>query len=245
MEWSTRQLADLTGTTVKAIRYYHALDLLEEPARAANGYKLYGTTHLVRVLQIKQLRELGMSMSEIRNAVDSEDTFFDTVSALDARLAESIERQQKIRSELASLLIHRPGPDVPVGFASIAGSLTGADRAAISISSLLYDEQGMRDLRNIAEYHRDADAAFNELPGDADPETIHAVATRLAEVLRTIRESYPDTHTPPAPTSLRGVEARRAMSKALTDLYNPAQVAAVGQAHRLVRDGLSSDDAGA
>lgn len=94
MAWSMRQLADLADTTVKAIRHYHATGVFEEPARAANGYKQYGAAHLVRLLQIKQLRELGMSTAEIRSADASEDMFFDIVRALDARLAASIEREQ-------------------------------------------------------------------------------------------------------------------------------------------------------
>ncbi|MEQ3553652.1 WhiB family transcriptional regulator [Pseudonocardia nematodicida] len=37
--WSTRQLAELAGTTVRAVRHYHEVGLLDEPARRANGYK--------------------------------------------------------------------------------------------------------------------------------------------------------------------------------------------------------------
>lgn len=61
MVWSTRQLADLAGTTVKTIRYYHAIGVLEEPARAANGCKQYGTAHLVSLLRVGRLRDLGLS----------------------------------------------------------------------------------------------------------------------------------------------------------------------------------------
>lgn len=234
MAGSMRQLADLADTTVKAIRHYHVTDVFEEPPRAANGYKQYGTAHLVRLLQIKQLRELGMSTAEIRSAGDSEDMFFDTVRALDARLAASIEREQKIRADLADLLAHRTGPDVPVGFESIADGLTGADRAdraVIAISTLVYDEQGMQDLHEMAENHQDTDIAFNELPAEASAEAIHAVALRLAPVLRRIHESYPDTRVPPRPTTARKREAIHALFQSLPDLYNPAQIGVLAQAY--------------
>jgi DNA-binding transcriptional MerR regulator len=65
MAWSTRRLAQLAGTTVKTIRHYHSIGLLEEPERAGNGYKQYGTAHLVRLLQIARLRELGMPLADI------------------------------------------------------------------------------------------------------------------------------------------------------------------------------------
>ena len=39
--------------------------LLEEPERRANGYKQYGVSHLVRLLRIKRLVDLGFSLSQI------------------------------------------------------------------------------------------------------------------------------------------------------------------------------------
>ena len=49
MAWSTRQIADLAGTSVRAVRHYHEVGLLAEPERRSNGYKQYGVAHLVRV----------------------------------------------------------------------------------------------------------------------------------------------------------------------------------------------------
>ncbi|MGV9504801.1 MerR family transcriptional regulator [Streptomyces tendae] len=59
MAWRPRQLADLAGTTVGAVRRYHDAGLLEEPPRRANGHKQYGVAHLVRVLRIKRRADLG------------------------------------------------------------------------------------------------------------------------------------------------------------------------------------------
>ncbi|WP_152352877.1 MerR family transcriptional regulator [Brachybacterium subflavum] len=92
MTWSTRGLAELAGTTVKSVRHYHSVGLLEEPGRAANGYKHYGTPHLVRLLQITLLRNLGMSLADIAEAGEADEDFNalapdaddDTVSAVAA-----------------------------------------------------------------------------------------------------------------------------------------------------------------
>ena len=73
MTWSTRQLADLAGTTVKAVRHYHTVGLLEEPDRAANGYKQYGVRHLVRVLRIKRLADLGLPLAQIADLGDADE----------------------------------------------------------------------------------------------------------------------------------------------------------------------------
>jgi hypothetical protein len=52
--WSTREIAELAGTTVRAVRHYHEVGLLDEPKRRANGYKQYGVAHLIRLLRIKR-----------------------------------------------------------------------------------------------------------------------------------------------------------------------------------------------
>ncbi|HEX7350618.1 MerR family transcriptional regulator [Brachybacterium sp.] len=237
MAWSTRQLAALVGTTVKSVRHYHDVGLLEEPARAANGYKRYGTPHLVRLLQITRLRDLGMSLAEIAKAGESDESYLDAVRELDAQLADSIARQQAVRTELAGLLAHPAGPDVPAGFEPIADSLTEADRAMITISGVLLDEQGMRDLRRIATDHQEADEEFNTLAADADEDAVRAAAAKLAPVLRTIHERYPGTRTSPVAADGREQEAKQALNQAVTDLYNPAQLEALRQAYHFAHLG--------
>ena len=234
MAWSTRRLAQLAGTTVKTIRHYHAIGLQEEPARAGNGYKQYGTAHLVRLLQIARLRELGMPLADIAELETSGETFTQTLQALDARLAESISRSEALRAEIAELLRHHAGADAPAGFASVADGLTPADKAIVMISERLFDEQGREDLREIAAEHQEADDAFNTLPADAGEEQIDAVASDLAPVLRTIHEEHPGTKHPPL-----GPERRSSLpdlTEAVADLYNPAQVEVLRRAYMLAHE---------
>ncbi|MBB4789625.1 MerR family transcriptional regulator [Streptomyces nodosus] len=47
MGWSTREVAQLAGTTLRAVRHYHEVGLLDLPERQPNGYKKYRTEHLV------------------------------------------------------------------------------------------------------------------------------------------------------------------------------------------------------
>ena len=65
MAWSTRELANLVGTTVNTIRHYHRLGLLDVPEREYNGYKQYEVRHLVRLLRIRRLVSLGVPLSQI------------------------------------------------------------------------------------------------------------------------------------------------------------------------------------
>ncbi|MEU6452749.1 MerR family transcriptional regulator, partial [Streptomyces sp. NPDC046979] len=70
MSWSTREIAELAGTSLRAVRHYHEVGLLTEPERRANGYKQYGVLHLVRLLRVKRLVDLGFSLNQIAETVD-------------------------------------------------------------------------------------------------------------------------------------------------------------------------------
>lgn len=242
MAWSTRRLAQLAGTTVKTIRHYHSIGLLEEPDRADNGYKQYGTTHLVRLLQIARLRELGLTLSEIVELEESDEAFAQTLRTLDAQLAESIARSQELRTEIAELLQHHAEADVPAGFASVADALTPADRAIVMISARLFDEQGVEDLREIAAEHPEADDAFDALPGDASASEIEAAAERLAPVLRTIHEKHPGTKNPPLGPDRHS--SLPDLTRAVAELYNPAQVEVLRRAYVLAREEPPGADPG-
>jgi DNA-binding transcriptional MerR regulator len=242
MAWSTRRLAQLAGTTVKTIRHYHSIGLLEEPERAGNGYKQYETAHLVRLLQIARLRELGMPLADIAELENSGETFTQTLRTLDAQLAETIARSEALRAEIAELLEHHAEADVPAGFASVADALTPADRAMVMISARLFDEQGVKDLHEIVEEHQEADDAFNALAADAEPSEIEAVAERLTPVLRRIHEQYPGTKTPPLGRDRRS--SLPDITQAVAELYNPAQVEVLGRAYVLAHQAAADEGAG-
>lgn len=74
MAWSTREMADLAGVSLRAVRHYHDIGLLDEPERRSNGYKQYGVSHLVRLLRIKRLTALGFSLSQIAHMDDDPDS---------------------------------------------------------------------------------------------------------------------------------------------------------------------------
>lgn len=243
MAWSTRRLAQLGGTTVKTIRHYHDIGLLEQPERAANGYKQYDTPHLVRILQIAHLRELGMELAEIAALDDSDEAYVRTLHELDTRLAESIAHQQQLRAEIGALLRHGAAPGTPTGYADLADSLTSADRAMVMVSSQLFDAAGMQDMKGIVTGHQDGGAEFDELGADASADKIRTVADSLAPVLETIYDQYPNARMPPL--RARTADSLRDLTEAVTSLYNPAQVEALRQAYLLVHRPPEQDEGSA
>lgn len=113
MAWSTRELAELAGTTLNAVRHYHRVGLLEEPDRTSNGYKQYEVRHLVRLILIRRLRDLGVPLDRIEQASAPGGTSACVLSAIDAELEQTIERLQRARAEIGAILRGAASTDAP------------------------------------------------------------------------------------------------------------------------------------
>lgn len=63
------KLSRLTGVNIETIRYYERIRMLPAPPRAANGRRVYDTTHLRILAFMRRSRELGFSLDEIRTLI--------------------------------------------------------------------------------------------------------------------------------------------------------------------------------
>ncbi|GLU48179.1 MerR family transcriptional regulator [Nocardiopsis ansamitocini] len=195
MAWSTREIAELAGTSLRAVRHYHEVGLLAEPERRANGYKQYGVAHLVRVLRIKRLTDLGFSLAQIADMGDADDHPEEALRTLDAELATTIERLQRVRLELGVILRQSAPTDLPTDFAQAAAEaeLSDADRSIIVVLTRILGPQGMQAYADLLkELPEDPTASeFDDLPADADEPTRQDVAERMVPYLRELRTGHP------------------------------------------------------
>ncbi|HSE01026.1 MAG TPA: heavy metal-responsive transcriptional regulator [Burkholderiales bacterium] len=60
------RVARSAGLAIDTVRYYEREGLLEKPARTASGYRHYTTDAVARLSFIRQAKELGFSLSEIK-----------------------------------------------------------------------------------------------------------------------------------------------------------------------------------
>ena len=225
MAWSTRELADLAGTTVNAVRHYHQRGLLEEPDRRMNGYKQYGVPHLIRLLQIRRLRDIGVPITEIERLGSDVGTSRDVLKAIDADLAETIERSSRARAEIAEMIRHGSVTDVPAGFASIAPRLSPAERSLTLVYSQLYEPEAMDDIREMFEADTDPTTVeFDSLPADADDAERDRLVEQLAEAIAKVLVSYPWIAAPEPHLQRTGMATAAAMPEILRAFYNPAQI---------------------
>lgn len=110
------ELAERSGKTVRAIRFYEELGLLEPVQRTRGGFREYEENALVRIHWIDRLQELGFSLAEIRDflstlrAEASGPVAMDQLRAFYAKklieTRSTIQRLQSLESELRNSLAY-------------------------------------------------------------------------------------------------------------------------------------------
>lgn len=107
------ELAATAGITVKAVRYYERIGLIN-PARLINGYRDYAPEDVRAVLEIKELASAGIPPSRVAPFIDclhaghenSDDcpsslaTYRDSIAELDAAIAALSVRREVLSRRL-------------------------------------------------------------------------------------------------------------------------------------------------
>ncbi|MBE9041525.1 MerR family transcriptional regulator [Oscillatoriales cyanobacterium LEGE 11467] len=65
------ELAQQTGLSIRTLHYYDEINLLSPQHRTSAGHRLYGEAEIARLQQILSLRQLGFSLDEIRECLES------------------------------------------------------------------------------------------------------------------------------------------------------------------------------
>ena len=229
MGWSTSELARLTGTTVNTIRHYHKLGLLTEPERMSNGYKQYGASHLLRLHQIRRMREIGIPLADIASVEDDREQQQLALKQLEADLSEQIAALETTRTEEAQLLEHGAPIDTASGFIDIATRMSSADRALMNIYSTLYEESALTEMRAIMS-DTPYDQEVDELAEDADDATRARLAEQIAPSMKRQLEAKPWLLAPTERMTGDVKMGQAAIIGSLRELYNDAQIDVIQRA---------------
>ena len=79
------QAAAFAGVTIKTVRHYHKLGLVEEPDRDSSGYRRYGSDDLLRLVQVRTLAAAGVQLADIGTLLDADAERF-AVALVDVEL---------------------------------------------------------------------------------------------------------------------------------------------------------------
>lgn len=85
MKMTVKDVARLTGVSVRTLQYYDSLGLLKPQSRTESGYRIYDGESLDRLKDILLFRELDFSLSEIKRILDNPG--FDRTEALEKQIA--------------------------------------------------------------------------------------------------------------------------------------------------------------
>ncbi len=127
-------VADKSGVSAKAIRYYESIGLIEAASRSQSGYRIYGERDLRTLRFIQRARGLGFSVEEVGDLLAlwrDTDRHSAQVMALARRHVEDIDRKvaelRGMRDTLTHVMERCHGddrPDCPI-LDDLAGEVPG------------------------------------------------------------------------------------------------------------------------
>lgn len=234
---NSSELGSLAGVTVRALRHYHQVGVLDEPSRASNGYRQYDVHDLIRVLRIKRLAALGIPLEQMPALLDqTSDQSTELLDEIDQELAEHIARLTAQRELIAQLQNAKAAPDLPPDLAhfltayasgGLSPTMAQIDRDQTVLLAHLVGTEGMPHLVNFYERISDPDllpaitritAQFDGLTSDTSEEElgrfVDEFVTTFTPMVRELNTTAPDL----APAGATGLFAEYT-----TDVLNRTQ----------------------
>jgi DNA-binding transcriptional MerR regulator len=143
LEFTTKQIADLAGVTVRTLRYYHEVGLLPEPERSRGGGLVYTSDHVLRLLRIKRLTVMGLTLDQVADIVGNPTSprSMRLLIDLDRALADRAAEIQSQRRAIWELRQTQSPVDVLPEFARFVAGLRRLDPTRVSdqANSILVD----------------------------------------------------------------------------------------------------------
>lgn len=109
--FSIGELAQRTGLTVKAIRFYADEGIVPPTQRSPAGYRLFDIDALARLELVRTLRELGLDLATVRKVVMREVQLPDVAATHAAALEAQIRTLRLRRAVLTAVARRGSGPE--------------------------------------------------------------------------------------------------------------------------------------
>lgn len=174
--WRVGDLARAAGLSVRALHHWEQIGLLRPTDRSTGGHRLYRQADVERIYQVCALRDLGLPLAQIADAIDGADLASVVRQHLDyieGEVARLDKLQHRLR-RLATDLDEDPSPDHAM---SLIEALNLMDRYFTSDQLLQMDRRRAGRGRR---RKREVEAAWAE----------------IAVTLRTMRDADNDPGSP-------------------------------------------------
>lgn len=100
-QYTVKEMAMLSGVSVRALHHYDEIGLLKPAAKGANNYRYYGRDELLRLQQILLHRELGLPLERIKALLD--DPKFDRLATLEAQRGKLTAERERFGHLIATI----------------------------------------------------------------------------------------------------------------------------------------------
>jgi DNA-binding transcriptional MerR regulator len=79
------EVAERTGLSLRTIRYYEEMGLVQPPSRTTGGFRLYTEADLARLMLVKRMKPLEFSVEDMRDLLGVLDALEACVDGADGR----------------------------------------------------------------------------------------------------------------------------------------------------------------
>ncbi|TDO54314.1 DNA-binding transcriptional MerR regulator [Kribbella sp. VKM Ac-2527] len=202
MTYSIGELAELTGLSVKTIRFYSDRGVVPPTDRTPRGYRRYDASALARLELVRTLRDLGLDLTTIQHVLASgislPDVLVTHASALDTQLRVLRTRRAVVRAAIArSAADNRetPADRGPAHLESLhrLARLSDSERQSLinNFLTAVFNEPPPTDRSDLSPADRSGEGGERAANGGGTS----GVPPTLAAVRRTMNPELPDDPT--------------------------------------------------
>ncbi|MCE0450767.1 MerR family transcriptional regulator [Brevibacillus sp. AF8] len=219
MEYTVQKLGLLAGVSTRTLRYYDEIDLLKPARINSSGYRIYGQQEVDRLQQILFYRELGVSLEEIKEILDS--PTFDA----DRALLEHREKLLERRAQLDALIAN-----VDLTLAQREGTKTMSDKQKFEgfKQKLIDDNEAQYGEEIRAKYGSDRIEKSNQKVKGMTEEQYAALEKLNAELHETLSQAF-STGDPAHELAQKAADLHRQWLSFYWDSYSKEAHAGVAQ----------------
>lgn len=112
MSYTVRQLAEISGISIRTLHWYDEVGLLKPAYYGSNGYRYYEEEQLLLLQQILFFRELGFKLDKIQKVLGSSN--FNKIRALKTHkhtLEKDLDRTQRLIETINKTILHLKGEE--------------------------------------------------------------------------------------------------------------------------------------
>lgn len=149
------ELARQAGVRVANIRYYEQIGMMPKAGRGRGGQRLYGESDLKQLRFVKNCRELGYPLKQVRALVHLSETERRTCNEARDLAAEQLAIVRRRLTELRALeaeldkqvldcdsgCFNGPAPECSI-FESLSGGAAGRQAGCCDVPALFFPAQG-------------------------------------------------------------------------------------------------------